>query len=406
MLHSLHLQNVGPAPAMDLNLAPRLNLLTGDNGLGKTFLLNVAWFGLTRCWPQELNPGLSSGALALPRDRSQEALLTFAADGQQQESTVDFRFDREDETWISEAGRPVNPGLVLYAVADGAFALWDPARNTTRKGSSSGGREKRRAFVFSSQEVWWGMVAPADRHSWLCDGLIRDWANWQRDNGAPFAQLQQVLKVLSPNESRPLRPGPLQRLRSDTTTMYPTVVGPDDVPVPVVHASSGVRRILAWAYMLVWAWQEHQQASQLLAKPPSRQMLVLVDEVEAHLHPSWQRRVVRALLQVVNTLHQQAAVQLLLATHSPLVMASAEPQFDGDRDKWWDLDWNPRNRQVELTERPFERFGDANSWLRSKAFDQSGTGSLEREQTLNKAREAISKGERGEASSTGGGAAS
>ena len=178
--------------------------------------------------------------------------------------------------------------------------------------------------------------------------------------------------------------------------MYPTVVGPDDVPVPVVHASSGVRRILAWAYMLVWAWQEHQQASQLLAKPPSRQMLVLVDEVEAHLHPSWQRRVVRALLQVVNTLHQQAAVQLLLATHSPLVMASAEPQFDGDRDKWWDLDWNPRNRQVELTERLFARLGDANSWLRSEAFDQSGTGSLEREQTLRKAREAIFKGERGE----------
>ena len=58
MLHSLHLQNVGPAPAFDLNLKPRLNLLTGDNGLGKTFLLNVAWFGLTRCCPQELNPGL------------------------------------------------------------------------------------------------------------------------------------------------------------------------------------------------------------------------------------------------------------------------------------------------------------------------------------------------------------
>lgn len=27
------------------------------------------------------------------------------------------------------AGRPVNPGLVVYAMADGAFAVWDPARN-------------------------------------------------------------------------------------------------------------------------------------------------------------------------------------------------------------------------------------------------------------------------------------
>ena len=38
MLHGLHLKNVGPAPALDLNPAPRLNLLTGDNGLGKAFL--------------------------------------------------------------------------------------------------------------------------------------------------------------------------------------------------------------------------------------------------------------------------------------------------------------------------------------------------------------------------------
>ena len=36
MLEYLHLKNVGPAPEMELQLAPRLNLLTGDNGLGKS----------------------------------------------------------------------------------------------------------------------------------------------------------------------------------------------------------------------------------------------------------------------------------------------------------------------------------------------------------------------------------
>lgn len=30
MLHRLHLKNVGPAPDLDMNLAPRLNLVTGD----------------------------------------------------------------------------------------------------------------------------------------------------------------------------------------------------------------------------------------------------------------------------------------------------------------------------------------------------------------------------------------
>ena len=31
-------------PLMEMELAPRLNLITGDNGLGKSFLLDVAWW--------------------------------------------------------------------------------------------------------------------------------------------------------------------------------------------------------------------------------------------------------------------------------------------------------------------------------------------------------------------------
>jgi hypothetical protein len=49
---------VGATPQLELALAPRLNLITGDNGLGKSFLLDAAWYCLTRRWPQELNPGL------------------------------------------------------------------------------------------------------------------------------------------------------------------------------------------------------------------------------------------------------------------------------------------------------------------------------------------------------------
>ena len=50
MLERLELENVGPAPAMVLDLQRRLNLITGDNGLGKSFLLDVAWWALTRKW--------------------------------------------------------------------------------------------------------------------------------------------------------------------------------------------------------------------------------------------------------------------------------------------------------------------------------------------------------------------
>lgn len=54
MLESIHLKNVGPAAEMQMDFAPRMNLLTGDNGLGKSFLLDVARWALTRTWAREM----------------------------------------------------------------------------------------------------------------------------------------------------------------------------------------------------------------------------------------------------------------------------------------------------------------------------------------------------------------
>ncbi|WP_353849967.1 AAA family ATPase [Accumulibacter sp.] len=56
MLKRLSLKNIGPAQAMDLEFGDRLNLITGDNGLGKSFLLDIAWWAMTRKWPAEINP--------------------------------------------------------------------------------------------------------------------------------------------------------------------------------------------------------------------------------------------------------------------------------------------------------------------------------------------------------------
>ena len=56
-------------------------------------------------------------------------------------------------------------------------------------------------------------------------------------------------------------------------------------------ASAGVRRALALAYFLVWAWHEHRAAAQLLGKRPEDRFVVLFDEPETHLHPRWQRAI-------------------------------------------------------------------------------------------------------------------
>lgn len=50
MLTSLEIIEAGPAPRLAAELAPRLNVFAGDNGLGKSFLLDVIWWALSGTW--------------------------------------------------------------------------------------------------------------------------------------------------------------------------------------------------------------------------------------------------------------------------------------------------------------------------------------------------------------------
>jgi len=380
------MSNVGPAPKMELEFGKRLNLLTGDNGLGKSFLLDIAWWSMTRKWPAEINPKLTAGKKALPASDG-EAKISFSFTGKTREESYESSFLRKEQTWSGRPGRPVNPGLVLYAMSDGSFAVWDPHRNywITRAGLDV--QERVPAYVFSPKEVWDGLQD--EKGGWLCNGLIRDWAGWQKERGAPFKHLKQVLEVLSPSANEKLEPGSLTRISLDDVRDIPTIRMPYQQEVAVVHASSGMRRIMALAYFLVWAWEEHKQAAKQLGEPATRQITFLVDEIESHLHPSWQRRIVPTLLSVMAKLTKIAKVQLITATHSPLIMASVEPLFDAQQDAWFDLDFE--RKKVVLRRRHFEKHGDVATWLVSEAFDLKSGRPIEYERLVEEASTLLDK---------------
>lgn len=386
MLKHLKLRNIGPAASMELEFAERLNLITGDNGLGKSFLLDIAWWTLTRKWPSEINPKLTAGKKALPRGEGSASIdFSFTAKKKTEEYTSSFL--RKEQAWTGRPGRPANPGLVFYAMSDGSFAVWDPARNYWRTQDGLDIQDRPPAYVFSPSEVWDGL--PGDEGKWLCNGLIRDWASWQKEKGAAFKSLCAVLEVLSPSAKEPLVPGALSRISLDDVRDMPTIRMPYGLDVAALHASSGMRRIIALAYFLVWSWEEHQKAAKLLGEPTTNQVVFLIDEVESHLHPQWQRKIVPALLAVMNKLIKKADVQVITATHSPLIMASVEPVFDAKKDAWFDLDFE--GKKVVLTPREFERHGDAGSWLLSEAFDLDSGRSIEYEALINKAAALLDK---------------
>lgn len=395
MLESLTLQNVGPAPEMTLELASRLNLITGDNGLGKSFLLDVAWWALTRKWPHDLNANLTSGYAARPTDVTKKASIGFEVESKSGRVAYESPYVLDEQSWLGKAGRPWNPGLVIYALADGAFAVWDPARNYWKKKGNIDIQDRVPAYVFGAREVWDGLVVPVDgKPTQVSNGLVADWSSWIREGRDDAKRMASVLALLAPSGGEGgLKPGDgFARLSVNDVRDIPTVRMGYGQDVPILYASLGVRRIAALAYMLSWAWREHLIASKQLGQQPSSRVVMLFDEIEAHLHPRWQRAVVPALLNVVQTLTEDAGaqVQLLAATHSPLVLASVEPLFEPDQDKLFILDL--KNGEVDLREQPWAMQGDVINWLVSESFGLRQARSLEAERAV-EAAEAWMRGD-------------
>ena len=385
MITHLGTSNVGPASSMSLDFGPRLNLFTGDNGLGKSFLLDIVWWAMTRHWPAELNPKLTAGKMALPTDKTRKAEIDFSFSAASKPMQTKSRFMPRLQGWTAKQGRPANPGLVFYAMADGSFAVWDPARNYW-KSKGEDGNARPAAYVFSPTEVWDGLQR--EDGTWLCNGLIRDWAGWQKEKGTAFSYLESVLEALSSPDEEKLVPGELTRISLDDVRDMPTLKMPYGQEVAVVHASSGMRRIVSLAYFLVWCWEEHLRAKKLLGERPSNKTTFLIDEVEAHLHPKWQRSIIPALMNIMDRLMPHAEVQLILATHSPLVMSSVESVFDAKQDVWFDIDLV--GDKVCLTERTFFRQGNVCNWLTSDAFDMKSGYSREAEAAIEKAKALLS----------------
>lgn len=378
-LQMLKLTEVGPSEEIELELAPRLNIITGDNALGKTFLLECAWWALTSTWASQYP--------AQPHTVEAPRITFQISKAYQPERTQTVSYNWQAQNWPTPKDRTVLPGLSIFAQADGSFAVWDPAKLDTMLPQNL----KDDAFIhISSQQIWDGVREQRKNKEVVrCRGLIEDWLTWQtsRDESR-FRVFCVALEALSPHPSHPLVPGMPMRIPDESRDVreVPTLQFSYGT-VPIILCSAGIKRIAALAYLLVWAWYEHVASSKLIRQEPQRSIVLLIDEMEAHLHPFWQRNIVPAIMKVVQALSEEVSTQVIIATHSPLVLASVEPLFDEDQDSLFHLYLDYKESMVQLNNLPFVKRGRVDQWLTSDVFGLTEPRSRDAEQVIEKAKE-------------------
>jgi energy-coupling factor transporter ATP-binding protein EcfA2 len=136
---------------------------------------------------------------------------------------------------------------------------------------------------------------------------------------------------------------------------------------PIITLSDGYRSILALSGDLVWRLIEAFPESK---DPLKEEGIVLIDELDIHLHPIWQRQIAYRLQTVFPNL------QFIVATHSPLIAAGAGKDAKTYRFFRDEIG----NIQVETIENI--AFKEVDQILQGHAFGLASTFSIEAEQTM------------------------
>ena len=280
-------------------------------------------------------------------------------------------FDWATYSWFETGDHLSIAALAIFTRADGSFSVSDPLRaKLGRPGVSP-------IDQFTQHELWNG--------SKITEGLVRDWIKWEQSQDQnDFETFKDLLSHLSPDDLGVLRPDASIRIPGD----------PRDIPTirhkygktPIIYASAGVQRVIGLAYLMVWAWKEHRISAQQQGATPFEQLVLFVDELEAHLHPKWQRTVLPAILEISRPLkNERLDIQTVAATHSPMVLASIESLFQNQTDKIYHL--SLVNNVVELELLDFVKYGDVSAWLTSPVFGLRYARSTGAESAIEKAKE-------------------
>ncbi len=100
-------------------------------------------------------------------------------------------------------------------------------------------------------------------------------------------------------------------IAEDERGLYPQFEIPDGT-VPLDVLSQGTQSLIQWLARLLIGYAKHYDFPSKLGDNPG---VLIIDEIDAHLHPSWQRRIIPAITK------QFPSLQIFCSTHSPLMLA-------------------------------------------------------------------------------------
>ncbi len=322
----LHISDVGPFEEVTFEFDRQVNVITGPNNSGKSTLLWV--LGELLVYPFSM-PGKVV--------RSDLASWNLSISASARIENIEGKFPADPESFIPTYERV---GYTCYVPAQRVSTNFRSSGPTVSRNFESQIDEaldrlveerpdlvRTRGMEGLRQAVRQVLVTESHpellrRRRMMMAGntLVDDKAMKQRFINLDYAAsrtdkpvIKTYLKQVASIASAITRDFPIEfvGVDEDEQGLYPAFRTPDgDLPLDVL--SQGTQSIMQFVAHLLLRYAEYYDFPPDLNDKPG---IAIIDEIDAHLHPTWQRRIIPALTRNFPSL------QIFCSTHSPLMLA-------------------------------------------------------------------------------------
>jgi len=345
----LKLANLRAIDAAEFRFQPGFNLIVGVNGVGKSTVLDALRICASRLLPSMTESRAKAMMFAVDDIRSGLAFLD--AELSLALGPNEFRYTRRQwrETFAADDGENLKR---LRREILNSERLRDRARTLLRELEESHGVSDTDAYAPSLVElkkaarstgtapncIYFSTnrsvasnastskaKAAGGRSAAYAEALVprpmyvAQFADWMRVQEVLGREQKAAARHLEVLESAIARFLPsYANLRPGEKSTSRLVINRGGITLDVAQLSDGERGVLALVLDLA---RRLSQANPSLADPlADGDAVVLIDEIDLHLHPKWQRQIVRNLTAAF------PRCQFIATTHSPQIVAAVEPE--------------------------------------------------------------------------------
>jgi predicted ATP-binding protein involved in virulence len=321
----LKLANVRAIDVAEFRFQPGFNLIVGVNGVGKTSVLDslgVCLSAVVKHMNKLRNPVESFNVDDI---RVGAETLTVECEVRIRESTHTYLVHKPLEKSVPQKKKIGMPREQVLETPERAEFEGDPPKITT--GKEPEGRPL--AVLFSTRRAVPSERAPA--RGTASGGIFGAYAEAFKNRElrlsefAAWVRVQQKLSRETPFSQRILDAfdhavtrflPEYSNLRANNEKKPKLLIDHGECTLQVRQLSDGERGILA---MVLDLTRRLAQANPHVSDPAQNvEAIVLIDEIDLHLHPAWQRKIIGNLITVF------PKCQFIATTHSPQVIGEIE----------------------------------------------------------------------------------